>query len=279
MFPSLSLPLSLTPSPLLHPPSPRSLSPFSVFPRSLSPFQARRYHPKRAIPYSLHRPRVQVVVVVVAQQHHVDAGQLGHGQGWRPEPLRTHHLTSRCSLREHRVGQDVQAVNLAYFVVGLRRHRVIGGHGKCGREWGWGSGVQSCHSHTHHRSTCISSTRASAFSRGRHDCTNDYRKNDLRKHSPVALGPTPRSVTSETPKNSTATIDGNNEEKKLLTRTLNNVVCSQPQETGVCLFSVDQSVPARTPWRGWCEKVLQNTPQEQWPDPGKRRGWSYLEVV
>lgn len=57
--------------------------------------------------------------MIVAQQHHVDGGQLGHGQGRRGKPFRPEHLVGGRPVRKHRVCQHVQPVNLFFVVVFL----------------------------------------------------------------------------------------------------------------------------------------------------------------
>ncbi len=71
---------------------------------------ADRRHDQRvmALLQPLQRREVEVVVVIVADQHHVDRRQVGEGDARLVDPLRPGEGEWRGAVRPHRIGQDVQ---------------------------------------------------------------------------------------------------------------------------------------------------------------------------
>src|SRR5256885_12005186 len=56
--------------------------------------------------------QVQVVIVIMAQQHHVDPRKILHGYTWLSVAPRTRPGKRTRSLRPHRIRQDVQPTRL-----------------------------------------------------------------------------------------------------------------------------------------------------------------------
>lgn len=77
-----------------------------------SPFEPLRHQPNRTVAYGRDRTGVEVVVVIMADQHQVDWGQLRDLHCRRTISLGPHHLDRGRPLREYGVCQDVEAIHL-----------------------------------------------------------------------------------------------------------------------------------------------------------------------